>query len=89
MKIGGQIPIECFSYLRNIQDLLSVGKIPYERRFGEPFKGPIIPFGSFVEYHLLLLGRTSEESINLERKSYLDCSSDMLCTRGEFGRVTY
>ena len=29
------------------------------------------------------------ESINLERKSYLDCSSDTLCTRGEFGRVTY
>ena len=22
-----------------------------ERRFGQPFKGPIIPFGSLVEYH--------------------------------------
>ena len=32
---------------------------------------------------------TSQESINLERKSYLDCSLDTLCTRGEFGRVTY
>ena len=31
----------------------------------------------------------SQESINLERKSYLDCSSDTLCTGGEFGRVTY
>ena len=28
-------------------------------------------------------------TINLERKSYLDCSSDTLCTREEFGRVTY
>ena len=28
------------------------------------------------------LRRTSEESINLERKSYLDCSLDTLCTRG-------
>ena len=37
----------------------------------------------------LLLRRTSQESINLERKSYLDCSSDTHCTRGEFGRVTY
>ena len=38
--------------LRNIQDLLSDGKTPYERRFGEPFQGPIIPFGSLVEnYH--------------------------------------
>ena len=27
------------------------GKTPYERRFGQPFKGPIIPFGSLVEYH--------------------------------------
>ena len=30
----------------------------------------------------LSLRRISEESINLERKSYLDCSSDTLCTRG-------
>ena len=37
----------------------------------------------------LELRRISEESINLERKSYLDCSSDTLCTRVEFGRVTY
>ena len=43
--------MECYCYLRNIQDLLFDGKTPYERRFGEPFKGPIIPFGSMVEYH--------------------------------------
>ena len=36
----------------------------------------------------LSLRKTSQESINLERKSYLDCSSDTHCTRGEFGRVT-
>ena len=41
----------CFPYLRNVQDLLSDGKTPYERRFGQPFKGPIIPYGSLVEYH--------------------------------------
>ena len=29
------------TYLRNIQDLLSDRKTPYERRFGKPFKGPI------------------------------------------------
>ena len=43
--------MECYTYLRNIQDLLSDGKTPYERRFGKPFEGPIIPFGSLVEYH--------------------------------------
>ena len=37
--------MECYTYLRNIQDLLSDGKTPYERRFGKPLKGPIIPFG--------------------------------------------
>ena len=36
--------------LRSVTDLLSDGKAPYERRFGQPFKGPIIPFGSLVEY---------------------------------------
>ena len=43
--------MECYTYLRNVTDLLSDGKTPYERRFGQPCKGPIIPFGSLVEYH--------------------------------------
>ena len=30
--------MECFSYLRNVTDLLSDGKTPYERRFGQPLK---------------------------------------------------
>ena len=76
--------MECYTYLRNVTDLLSDGKTPYERRFGQPLKGPIHWLSI-----TLSLRRTSQESINLERKSYLDCSSDTLCTRGEFGRVTY
>ena len=43
--------MECCCYLRNIQDRLSDGKTPHGRRFGEPFQGPIIPFGLLVEYH--------------------------------------
>ena len=43
--------MECYTYLRNVTDLLSDGKTPYERLFGKPFEGPIIPFGSLVEYH--------------------------------------
>ena len=43
--------MECYCYLRNIQDLLSDGKTPYERRFGMPCNGPVIPFGPMVEYH--------------------------------------
>ena len=43
--------MECYTYLRNVRDLLSDGKTPYERRLGNHLKGPIIPFGSLVEYH--------------------------------------
>ena len=43
--------LECYTYLRNVTDLLSDGKTPYERRFGQPFKGPIIRFGSLVEFY--------------------------------------
>ena len=43
--------MECYTYLRNVTELLSDGKTPYERRFGKPFEGPVIPFGSLVEYY--------------------------------------
>ena len=43
--------MECYTYLRNVTDLLSDGKTPYERRFGQPFERPIIPLLSMVEYH--------------------------------------
>ena len=43
--------MKCYTYLRNVADLLSGGKTPYERRSGQPLKGPIIPFGSLVEYY--------------------------------------
>ena len=46
--------MECCCYLRNIQDLLSDEKTPYERRFGMPFNGPVILFGAMVEYHPVL-----------------------------------
>ena len=80
--------MECYTYLRNVTDLLSDGKTPNGRRFWQPFIKDLL-------FHLvhwlsinLYLRRISPESINLERKFYLDCSSDTLSTRGEFGRVT-
>ena len=42
--------MEWYCYLRNIQDLLSDAKTPYDRRFGMPLNGPLIPFGAIVEY---------------------------------------
>ena len=43
--------MECYCYLRNIHDFLFDGKTPYERRFGIPLNGPVIPFGAMVEYN--------------------------------------
>ena len=45
--------MECYCYLRNIQDLLSEWKTPYENRFGVALNGPVIPFGVMEEYHLI------------------------------------
>ena len=45
--------MECHCHQRNIQDLLSDLKTPYERRIGETFNGPVIAFGAMVEYHPL------------------------------------
>ena len=42
--------VECYCYLRNVQDLLADGKSQNERRSGESFKGPIILFGALVGY---------------------------------------
>ena len=80
--------MESYTYLRNVTDLLSDGKTPYERRFGQPFKGPIISFGSLVEYHPFI---TTDQSRfhQFGKKSHFNCSSDTLCTREKFGRVTY
>ena len=65
--------MECFCFLRNVQDLLADGKTPYERRFGEPFKVPGIPFGAMVEY-LPNSVETKREFISSGRKYfYLIC----------------
>ena len=80
--------MECYCYLRNIQDLLSDGKTPYERRFGISINGPVIPFGAMVEDH-----RISAKDISrlhqFGPKSCQVCSSFMYCSRGESGKETY
>ena len=82
--------MECYTYLRNRSQIYYLmGRRPMKDVLEQPFKGPIIPFGSLVEYHPITQRRISHASINLERKFYLDCSSDTLSTRVEFGRVTY
>ena len=87
MKIGGQI-------LWNAIPICETFKISY--LMGKPHMrdvlGNHVKDQSFRLFHwlsiTLFLRKTSQESINLERKSYLDYSLDTLCTRGDFGRVT-
>ena len=43
--------MECYTNLRNVQDLLFDGKFHMRDVMGNHLKGPIIPFGSLVEYH--------------------------------------
>ena len=68
--------MEYCCFLRHVQDLLEDGKTPDERRFGEPFKGPLIPFGAVVENYPISARSIKTSSINLARKfnqeSFLD-----------------
>ena len=49
MKIGGQIPWNASPICETFKICCLMGGHHIERRFGEPFKGPTIPFGSMVE----------------------------------------
>ena len=88
MKTGGQIPwnvtLTCETF--KIFDLM--GKHHMRDVLGNHLKDRLFHMVHWLSI-TLSLRKTSQESINLEKKSYLDCSSDTHCTRGEFGRVTY
>ena len=82
--------MECFSYLRNVTDLLSDGKTPYERRFGQPCKGPIIPFVSLVQYHPKIAKDQSRiRQFGKKVLPGLFLGYALYAGGGEFGRVTY
>ena len=78
--------MECYTYLRNVTDLLSDGKTPYERRFGEPFEGPIIPFGSLVDYYPI--SANDQSRIHPFGKQVLPGLFLGCFVRGGIGRVT-
>ena len=81
--------MECCTCLRNVTDSLSDGKTPCERRFGQPFKGPIIPFGSLVEYYPITV--KDQSRIHQFGKKVLPglFLGHALHRGGEFGRVTH
>ena len=80
--------MECYTYLRNVTDLPSDGKTPCERRFGQPFKGPIIPFGSLVEYHPFT-AKDQSRIHQFGKKVLPGLFLGYALYAGEFGKVTY
>ena len=46
-----QLATLCYWFLRCIVDITTHEKTAYEVRFGEPFRGPVIPFGAHVSYN--------------------------------------
>ena len=50
-KNGGRIPWNITAICEMFKTSWQMGKLPYERRLGEPFKRPVIPFGLLTEYH--------------------------------------
>ena len=51
MKNGGRIPWSATAICETFKISCLMGRHPNARRFGEPFRGPMIPFGSMVVYH--------------------------------------
>ena len=88
MKVGGQILWNVTPVCETSQIYYLMGRRPMKHVLGNRFKDRLFHLVHWLSI-TLSLRRTSQESIYLERKSYLDCSSDTLCTRVEFGRVTY
>ena len=88
MKVGGQILWNVTPICETSQIYCLMGRRPMKDVLGNHLKDRLFHLVHWLSI-TLLLRRISQESINLERKSYLDCSSNTLCTRVEFGRVTY
>ena len=87
-KVDGQILWNVTPICETSQICYLMGRRPMKDVLGNHLKDLLFHLVHWLSI-TLKLRRTSQESINLERKSYLDCSSDTLCTRVEFGRVTY
>ena len=81
MKIGGQILWNVIPICETFKISCLMGNLHTKGVLENHFKDQsfhLVQCLSITPY----LRKTSQEYINLERKSYLDCSLDTLCTRG-------
>ena len=81
MKVGGQILWNALAICETSQTCCLMGRRPMKDVLGNHSKDLLFNLVHWLSI-TLFLRKTSQESINLERKFYLDCSSDTLCTRG-------
>ena len=81
MKICWQIPWNVTPICETSQIYYLTGRRPMKDVLGNHLKDRLIHLVHWLSI-TLKLRRISQESINVERKSYLDCSSDTLCARG-------
>ena len=80
MKIGGQILWNAIPICETFKISYLMRKLHTRDVLGNHFKDVLFHLVHWLSISLFLR-KTSQESINLERKSYLDCSSDVHCTR--------
>ena len=81
MKNGGQIPWNAAPICETFKISCLVGKLHTKDVLENLLKDPSFRLVHWLSI-TLCLRKTSQESINSERKSYLDCSLDTLCTPG-------
>ena len=81
MKVGGQIPWNVTPFCETSQIYCLMGRRPMKDVLGNHSKDLLFHLVHWLSI-TLKLRKTSQESINLERKSYQDCWSDAHCTRG-------
>ena len=90
MKIGGQIPWNVLLTCETFKISYLMGRLHMRDDLGSHLKGPIIPFGSLVEYH----PKTAKDQTRIHQFGkkvlpglFLGCV--LYAGGGEFGRVTY
>ena len=86
MKVGGQIPWNVTPICETSQFYYLMGRRPMKDVLENHLKDRSFRLVHWLSI-TLSLRKTSQESINLERKSYLDCSLDTLCTRVRIWKV--
>ena len=88
MKVGGQIPWNVTPICEMSQVCYLMGRRPVKDVFGQPFKGPIIPCGSLVEYHPIT-AKDQSRIHQFGKKVLPGLFLGYALYAGEFGRVTY